>query len=125
MLLLRLPSEEESRVSSPLVAEALAVGQLEVPLAEALSRLSDRFLKRVLDSAGRRLRDKSALLTLAVSRAACERGAEEIEARRSDLVRWCRCMCFLLRLERLRRAGSVRSIRAEPITDPDAVIVFS
>lgn len=125
MLLVRLPPKLNSGVASPLVAEALAVGQLEVPLAEVLSHLSDRFLRRVLGGEGAGVRDKGALLTLAVSRAACEQGGDQIEARRSDLLRWCRCMCFLLHLERLRRAGSVRSIRAEPITDPNAVTIFA
>ena len=125
MLLVKLPSGKRAKVASPLLAEALAIGKLEAPLAEALASLSDQFLETALRDTKSGAEEKGAVLVLAVSRACQEMGTDKVQVRRTDLLRWCCCMSFLLHLEHLRRAGVIQSIQAEPISEPNSVLTFS
>ena len=125
MLLVKLPSGKRAKVASPLLAEALAIGKLEAPLAEALASLSDQFLETALRETKSGTEEKGAVLVLAVSRACQEMGTDKVQVRRTDLLRWCCCMSFLLHLEHLRRAGVIQSIQAEPISEPNSVLTFS
>ena len=125
VLLVKLPSGKRAKVASPLLAEALAIGKLEAPLEEALTSLSDQFLERAVGSRKSGGAEKGALLALAVSRACQELGTDQVQVRRTELLRWCRCMAFLLNVERLRRAGVIQSVQAEPISEPNSVLTFS
>jgi len=125
VLLVKLPSGKRAKVASPLLAEALAIGKLEAPLAEALASLSDQFLETALRDTKSGAEEKGAVLVLAVSRACQEMGTDKVQVRRTDLLRWCCCMSFLLHLEHLRRAGVIQSIQAEPISEPNSVLTFS
>jgi len=107
------------------LAEALDAGKLEAPLAKALATLSDQFLETTLRSRQLGAEGKGALLVLAVSRASQELGADELEVHKTELLRWYRCISFLLNLEHLRRAGVIQSIQAEPISEPNSVLTFS
>ncbi len=68
---------------------------------------------------------KGTLLAFTVSRACEELSTDRLQVRRTELLRWCRCMSFLLKLERLRRAGVIDSIQAEPISEPSSLLTFS
>jgi hypothetical protein len=125
LLLVKLPGRKEGQASSPMLGEALDTGKLEVPLAEALTSLSDQFLETALGGTKSGLVGKAALLVLAVSRACQESGADQVEVGKVELLRWSRCMAFLLCLERLRRAGVIQSLQAEPISEPNSVLTFS
>ncbi len=125
VLLVKLPVREEAKVNSPVLAEALDAAKLETPLAEALASLSDQFLDTALGRTNSGAVGKAAVLVLAVGRACQELSADQVEVRTTDLLRWCRCMGFLLNLEHLRRAGVIQSIQAEPIVEPNSVLAFS
>jgi len=125
VLLVKLPAQKRAKVTSPLLAEALAIGKLQAPLEEALASLSDQFLETALRDTKSGAEEKGAVLVLAVSRACQELGTDQVQVRRTELLRWCRCMSFLLSLEHLRRAGAIRSIQAEPISEPNSVVTFS
>ncbi|NIM05251.1 MAG: hypothetical protein GTO55_04075 [Armatimonadetes bacterium] len=125
ILLIKLPGIRRARTTSPMLVEALDTGKRDAPLAEALASLSDQFLETVIRDARPGVAGKAALLVLAVSRACKELGAEELQVRKKSLLRWYRCMRFLLNLEHLRRIGVIRSIHAEPISDPNSVLIFS
>jgi hypothetical protein len=125
VLLVKLPAKKRAKVTSPLLAEALAIGKLQAPLEEALASLSDQFLEAALNDMESGAAGKAALLVLAVSRACQEMGTDKVQVRRTDLLRWCCCMSFLLNLEHLRRAGVIQSIQAEPISEPNSVLAFS
>ena len=125
VLLVKLPAKKRAKVTSALLAEAIAIGKLDAPLAEALASLSDQFLETALRDTKSGAEEKGAVLVLAVSRACQELGTDLVQVRRTELLRWCRCMSFLLNLEHLRRAGVIQSIQAEPISEPNSVVTFS
>jgi hypothetical protein len=125
VLLVKLPGREEAKVSSPVLAEALDTGKLEAPLEKVLASLSDQFLETALGSRGPGSEENGALLVLAVSRACQEMGTDRVQVPKAELLRWCRCMAFLLDVERLRRDGAIQSVQAEPISEPNSVLTFS
>jgi hypothetical protein len=124
-IVVELPERESTEVSSPLLIEALEAGKLAAPLAEALSGLSDRFLEEAGGGARSGPVGEGALLVLAVSRACQEMGTDRLKVCSADILRWCRCMAFLLNVERLRRTGVIQSVWAGPISEPDSVVTFS